>query len=168
MSTTELARAQRIHAEAVTTLTSATQKTSTNSIRVSDTQALMQAITTRRLAGKSNDRDATEFVALGADLSVLQTMLTAAQQAQAQARDQVQQALQALTSAQAEHDRGLAQVKFDALHQQVKAIEAVFCQSLGELGRAGQAVGKLTFSSCFVKSDTLHRALDLNICPPKV
>jgi len=163
----ELARAQRIHADATAELTAASEQTLTNADRVSDTQALMQAITSRRLDGKATDRDAIELFALNADMAVLQTMLAAAQQAQAQARDQVQQALQALNTAQAEHDRGLAQIKFDAIHQQVKAIEEVFCQALGELGRAGQAIGRLTFSSCYSKGDTLHRALDLNVIPPK-
>ncbi len=164
----DLAKAERFHAEAVTEHTAAKAQAQKAADRLADVEARKSDITQRRLAGTARSDDVLEFFALTADADLLQKMLGVARQVEAVARDKLTQASQAVARAKADHDRTLTQAKFDALHAQCKAIEGVFCEALGELGRTGQALGISTFGGCFQKSDTLHRAFDLNVTPPKI
>ncbi|MDD2883085.1 MAG: hypothetical protein PHQ58_21950 [Rhodoferax sp.] len=165
MSTIELARAERMNAEAQAQLESARDLVQQNTERLNDTRRKMHFITERRVAGTCTSAEANEFAALGGDEILLQKMLVAAEQAKAAAIDQVHGAFAYFTDAKAAHDREMAEARFQALLEKTRQIEAVFCQALGALGRAGQAIGKSTLGSCFQKSDRLHRALDLNIIP---
>ena len=106
---TQLAKCERIHAEAQADQTTATAHSQTLSDRIADIRQRMSDITSRRLSGTANDRDAAEFAALQGDESALVKMLAAAQAAQAQAAAKTRQAIGALQQAQQEHAHGQAE-----------------------------------------------------------
>jgi len=163
---TELSKCLRIHSEAQSDQTTAAAHSQTLSDRLADIRQRQSNVTARRLAGTANERDASEFAALTGDADALEKMLASARAAQALTADKTRQALTALEQVQKEHAHGQAVAKYHALLDQCTKIEAMFCRALGEVGRAGQAIGISTLGQAFHRSNVLHRALDLNVIPP--
>ncbi len=165
MSTIELARGTRLHQEAVAEHASASEQSQHNESRLNEVRDRMATITERRVSGKASDQEAAEYAALQGDAALLQKMLTAAKQAESVAAEKMHAAFHYYTDALVAHNRELAKAKFQALKEQCQQIEAMFVKALGEVGRAGRAIGISTLGQCYQKSDTLHRALDLNMTP---
>ena len=168
MSTFQIARAERLNQEAQAELAAARDLVRQNADRLNDAAARMSAITERRVSGTATAAEAAEYAALSGDTELLSKMLETAKQAEAQAVQGVQGAFASWTEAKQAHERELAGDRYKAVQEKCKEIDAVLCKALGELGRAGRAVGISTLGQCFQKSDTLHRALDLNQTPPAV
>lgn len=167
MSTIQLARGERLNEEAQAELAAARDLVRQNTERLNNARTRMNAITQRRVSGTATAAETAEYAALQGDEALLGKMLAAAKQSETQATEKVHGAFVFFDSARVAHDRELADAKFKALLEQTKQIEAVFCQALGALGRAGRAVGINTLGQCFQKCDVLHRALDLNVIPPQ-
>jgi hypothetical protein len=161
----QLAKIERLYAEAQSDQTAAAAHSQTLSDRLADIRQRQSDITSRRLAGTANDRDASEFAALTGDEQALNKMLATAKAAQALTADKTLQALTALEQAQKEHAHGQAVAKYQALLDQCTKIEKVFCKAIGETGRAGKAIGHFTLNESYKQSGILDRALRLNVCP---
>ena len=165
MSTIQLARGVRLNEEAQAALAAARDLLRQNTDRVNEARARMDEITQRRVGGTSTAAEAAKYSALHGNLTLLAKMLTGAQEAEAQAVERVHGAFIYYSEAKNVHGREQAEARFKALQETCREIDAVLCKALGELGRAGQTIGMSTLGSCFQKSDTLHRALDLNVTP---
>lgn len=163
----QLARGERLNEEAQAELAAARDLVRQNTDRLNDARRKMHYITERRVSGTATAAEAAEYAALQGDETLLGKMLAAAKQSETQATEKVHGAFVFYTDAKAAHDRELAEAKFKALQEQTKQIETIFCKALGELGRAGRAIGLSTLGQCFQKCDVLHRALDLNVVPPQ-
>ena len=163
----ELAKAERALTEATTDYTAANAQAQQAADRLADVESRKSAITQRRLAGTANDRDASEFVALGADAELLQKMLDVARQVEAQARDKVTQAAHVVDRAKATHERAQAVVRYEALKTQCLAVEKVFIQAILKTYQAAQAVGISTLSGAYPKSTAIRYIFDLNAPPPE-
>jgi len=165
MSTAQLARGERLNEEAQAELAAARDQVQQNTDRLHDVSTRMTDITERRVNGTTASNDAAEYAALQGDATLLQKMLVAAKQAEALAGEKIHGAFVFWTDAKAKHDREQAEARFKALQEQAKQIEAVFIQSLGAVGRAGQAIGISTMGSAYPKSNAIRQVFDLNMIP---
>ncbi|MFZ2220166.1 MAG: hypothetical protein WAV85_16005 [Rhodoferax sp.] len=165
MTVAQLSKGERLHEFAQAELASAHDLLSQNTERVNDAKARLEEITQRRVGGTSTEKDAAEYAALQGDLVLLEKMWGSAQAAHAQAIENVHGAFVYWTDAKRAHDLEQAEALFQALQQKCREIEAVFIQCLGEVGRAGQAIGISTMGSAYPKSNAIRKIFDLNITP---
>lgn len=165
MSTIQLARGERLNEEAQAELAAARDLARQNTERLNDARRKMHFITERRVSGTVTAAEAAEYAALQGDEALLGKMLDAAKQYEIRATEKVHGAFVFYTDAKAAHDRELAQAKFKALQEHCRQIEAVFIQCLGEVGRAGQAIGISTMGSAYPKSNAIRQVFDLNMTP---
>ena len=167
MSTIELARGERLNEEAQAELAAARDLLRQNTERVNEARARVDEITQRRVGGTSTPAEAAEYAALQGDLTLLAKMLTGAQEAEERAVQRVHGAFIYYTDALNAHNMELAEARFKALQEKCREIEAVFIQALGEVGRAGQAIGIHTMGSAYPKSTSIRQVFDLNMTPTK-
>lgn len=165
MSSENLAKAERQHAEMVAQHQAALEKQKCLDARLSDTAERMKAISQRRIDGTSNDAEAAEFAALHGDAALLEKMLATAKAETAQAFERVHGASCVYNDTKSAHERQKVAIEYECLRQKCADIEAVFCRALGMVARAGKKLGHHTLSQSYRPSDTLHRALNLGVAP---
>ena len=165
MTVSQLAKGERLHEQAQAELASAKDLLRQNNERVNDAKTRMNEITQRRVGGTSTDKDAAEYAALQGDLVLLEKMWGSAQTAHVHAVESVHGAFVYWTDAKQAHDREQAEARFKALQEKCREIEAVFIQCLGEVGRAGRAIGISTMGSAYPKSNAIRQVFDLNMTP---
>ena len=165
MSTSQLAKGERLHEQAQAELASARDLLHQNTERVNEVKTRMNEITLRRVGGTGTEKDAAEYAALQGDLGLLEKMLCSAQAAHAHAIENVHGAFVYYTDAKNAHERELAEARFKALQEKCREVEAVFIQCLGAVGRAGQAIGISTMGSAYPKSNAIRQVFDLNMTP---
>jgi hypothetical protein len=150
----ELERANEVHAVAAAEVRAL-------QARIDEAEARRTSITANRLAGKSNQGDAAEFVALGADLEVLHRMFNDADSfadslAPVEQRAALSQANEALRGAEAE-------AVFAGLTARVAAIESTLIGAVRALSDAGKVLGHFHLSVSYRSSDELRRLIQLGV-----
>lgn len=165
MSAQELAKARRMHAEAVAAHQAASDKAQAIVERLDGIRARRDAISQNRVSGLVDPAETAEFAALAGDIEVLDKMLVQARAEAATASEQMHGRTIYYADAEQAHKRELAAVEYEALRQKTQEIEAVFCRAIGMVARAGKQLGHHTLSQSYKPSDTLHRALNLGVAP---
>lgn len=134
--------------------------------RIDAAKSARNAITQRRLAGESTEADASEFVALGGDLEVLESLhRDAVEHADAAKPDRERAAL-----AQAEGDlrRATEQAKHDSLIEHAKQLEHLFLRSVKAIQDAARQRGFVrTFADCYKFDADLTAAIRQNCWIPE-
>ncbi len=167
MSSKELAKAQRQHAEALASHTAADAKAQTILDKLDTTRFKRDDVSQKRVAGLIDPDSDRAYAALSGDIGVLERMLTQARAELTVEAENLRSAGAYLTNETAAHAMQQAQVEYQATLAKVREIEAMFCKALRAVALAGQKIGHSTLGTSFHKCDTLHRAFDLNLVPPE-
>lgn len=112
-----------------------------------DARARQAAITSRRLAGTSNEQEANEYAAISGDLEVL-NQLHAEAQALADSLAP-HEARAAVRQAERDLEECAGQIQHDTLMARCREIEAAFVNCLREAHRSGKARGARTAGDAF-------------------
>lgn len=167
MSTKELATAQRMHADALATHTTAETKVQAILDKLDAARSQRDDVSMKRVSGQIDPASERAYMALSGDITVLERMLAQARTELKVEAENLNSASVDLTNAKAAHDRHQAEVEYQATLATVREIEAIFCKAIRAVALAGQKIGHSTLGTSFQKCDTLHRAFDLNIIPPE-
>ena len=127
----QIARSLRALQKTADKLDSARESVERIEARVNDCVARRSAITAARLEGKSNDREANEFVALAADIDALNGLLFEARAKFEKIDDKAESA--ALNALHAEMRRLSSKVTIDAVREHVARIEFDLMQGIRKL-----------------------------------
>lgn len=168
MSAEYVARATRLHEETRSLYHAALSREEAIKTRILDAETRQKAITQARLDGASNEAETAEFGALAADIEALQEMLETAKTETVKAEEPMNRAQAMLQTAQAMHQRELAQMSYDALLIRVQALEGALCSAVATLHDAGLQLGFVSLSRTWPVSQSLRRAIENGIVPPKV
>ncbi len=167
MSARELARAQRMHADATASHTTAEAKVQTILDKLDTARFKRDDVSQKRVAGLIEPDSDRAYAALSGDIAVLERMLTQARAELTVKAENLQSVSACLATETAAHARQQDQVEYEATLAKVREIEAVFCKAIRAVALAGQKIGRSTLGQSFQKCDTLHRAFDLNLVPPE-
>jgi hypothetical protein len=166
MSAEIVSEAHRLNREAVSNHKAALGKADAIAARLQAVKTRMAEITAARVEGSATGHQhSDEFILLNADAELLQAMHRTALD---QARDlekEVSKSASHFNEAQRQHDRDLAAVEYDALHQKLVAVEAVFVRLLAATHAAGRRVGHVGLSQSWQPSQPLQRAISYGVAP---
>lgn len=166
MSDENLARGERMHADATAAHEAAQAAEKEIDARLADIAKRTQAISQRRINGQSNEQEAAEFAALKGDSDLLEKMLAEAKKKTKLASDQAVGSYHWYQDAKTAHQREQDHVQYQALLTATEEIEQMYLRAIGQLAKAGKRIGHHTLSQSWRPSDTMHRAFNLGVAPP--
>jgi len=116
--------------------------------RIQQCRTRQGEITSRRLAGQADEKEAAEYAALNGDLDVLRGLLAEAQTRANQSRPDTARA--ALAHAESELRDAQVQAEFDALVEHAREVERAYIAALGRVWNAARARGhRRTFGEVY-------------------
>ncbi len=167
MSAEILAGIERAHQSAARVHEEASAKASAIEQRLEVLQTRIAEISAARVAGTATPEQNDELVLATHDARALEKMDADAQAEVKTNGDHLHTVAVAYSDALSAHKREQAQLELLALRQKAGDIEAVLLRAIAETHRAGKALGHSVLSSSWQPSQTLHRAITMNV-PPEV